>query len=126
MSEEVVTMAGADVMYERIAAHPWPRGGVAVIRANRGYTLYSRCTGGPVAADRQGGQRPGPVVAARGLGHAGRLQTPHPAAQSGARFRRDRRLLLDQRLTLKASQNVQSQTQNSRRKAQVQRHSGRA
>ena len=29
-----------------------------------------------LAADRQGGQRPGPVVAARGLGHAGGLQTP--------------------------------------------------
>jgi hypothetical protein len=42
-------MAGADAMHERIAAHPWPRGGVEVIRANRGYTLYSRRTGGPVA-----------------------------------------------------------------------------
>ena len=30
-------MAGADAMHERIAAHPWPRGGVEVIRANRGY-----------------------------------------------------------------------------------------
>jgi len=39
-------MAGVDAMRERIAAHPWPRGGVAVIRANRGYTLYSRRTGG--------------------------------------------------------------------------------
>ena len=42
-------MAGVDAMRERIAAHPWPCGGVAVIRANRGYTLYSRRTGGPVA-----------------------------------------------------------------------------
>src|SRR4051812_41860611 len=42
MSEEVVTMAGVDTMRERIAAHPWPRGGVEVIRANRGYTLYTR------------------------------------------------------------------------------------
>jgi hypothetical protein len=56
MSEEVVTMAGADAMRERIAAHPWPRGGVALIRANRGYTLYSRCTGGPVARLRPTGK----------------------------------------------------------------------
>jgi hypothetical protein len=49
ISEEVVTMAGVDAMRERIAAHPWPRGGVEVIRATRGYTLYSRRTGGPVA-----------------------------------------------------------------------------
>ncbi len=42
-------MAGADAMREQIAAHPWPRGGVEVLRANRGYTLDSRCTGGPVA-----------------------------------------------------------------------------
>ena len=34
-------MASTDAMRERIAAHPWPRGGVEVIRANRGYTLYS-------------------------------------------------------------------------------------
>src|SRR4051812_11767484 len=127
MSEEVVTMAGADAMRERIAAHPWPRGGVAVIRANRGYTLYSRRTGGPVArlrptgkADtvqvRQGGHRPGPVVAARGLGPAGGLRTPHPAAQSGARFRRPRGLLLDRCLTFKASRNVQTRTQSRTRK----------
>jgi hypothetical protein len=49
-------MAGADAMRERIAAHPWPRGGVAVIRANRGYTLYSRRTGGPVARLRPTGK----------------------------------------------------------------------
>ena len=42
-------MAEADVTRERIAAHPWPRGGVEVVRANRGYTLYSRRTGGRVA-----------------------------------------------------------------------------
>src|SRR5215217_3681814 len=53
---EVVTMAGADAMRERIAAHPWPRGGVEVIRANRGYTLYSRRTGGPVARLRPTGK----------------------------------------------------------------------
>jgi hypothetical protein len=56
MSEEVVTMAGADAMRERIAAHPWPCGGVEVIRANRGYTLYSRRTGGPVARLRPTGK----------------------------------------------------------------------
>ena len=53
---EVVTMAGADTMRERIAAHPWPRGGVEVVRANRGYTLYSRRTGGPVARLRPTGK----------------------------------------------------------------------
>src|SRR3954452_5856099 len=35
---------------------PWPRGGVEVIRANRGYTLYSRRTGGPVARLRPTGK----------------------------------------------------------------------
>jgi hypothetical protein len=49
-------MAGADAMRERIAAHPWPRGGVEVLRANRGYTLYSRRTGGPVARLRPTGK----------------------------------------------------------------------
>ena len=49
-------MAGADAMRERIAAHPWPRGGVEVIRANRGYTLYSRRTGGPGARLRPTGK----------------------------------------------------------------------
>ena len=49
-------MAGTDAMRERIAAHPWPRGGVEVIRANRGYTLYSRRTGGPVARLRPTGK----------------------------------------------------------------------
>src|SRR3954468_19482141 len=43
-------------MHERIAAHPWPRGGVEVLRANRGYTLYSRRTGGPVARLRPTGK----------------------------------------------------------------------
>src|SRR4051794_137292 len=42
MSEEVVPMAGVDAMRERIAAHPWPRGGVEVIRVNRGYTHRHR------------------------------------------------------------------------------------
>jgi hypothetical protein len=48
-------MAAADAMRERIAAHPWPRGGVEVVRANRGYTLYSRRTGGQVARLRPTG-----------------------------------------------------------------------
>jgi len=48
-------MAGPDPMRERIAAHPWPRGGVEVIRVNRGYTLYSRRTGGQVARLRPTG-----------------------------------------------------------------------
>jgi hypothetical protein len=49
-------MAGPDAMHERIAAHPWPHGGVEVIRANRGYTLYSRRTGGQVARLRPTGK----------------------------------------------------------------------
>src|SRR5215218_6540224 len=56
MSEEVVTMACADGMHGQIAAHPWPRGGVEVVRANRGYTLYSRRTGDPVARLRPTGK----------------------------------------------------------------------
>jgi len=54
---EAVTMAGADAMRERIAAHPWPRGGIEVIRATRGYTLYSRRTGGAVARLRPTGKK---------------------------------------------------------------------
>ena len=43
-------MAGQpDLMRKRIAAHRFPRSGVEVVRAKGGYTLYSRCTGGPVA-----------------------------------------------------------------------------
>jgi len=49
-------MAGVDVMGGRIAAYPWPRGGVEARRANRGYTLYSRRTGGPIARLRPTGQ----------------------------------------------------------------------
>jgi hypothetical protein len=49
-------MDGVDAMRERIAAHPWPHGGVEVIRANRGYTLYSRRTGGAVARLRPTGK----------------------------------------------------------------------
>jgi hypothetical protein len=38
-----------DEMHDRTAAYTFPRGGVEVVRANRGYTLYSRRTNGPVA-----------------------------------------------------------------------------
>jgi hypothetical protein len=44
-----------DPVRERIAAHRFPRGEVEVVRANRGYTLYSRRTGGPVARLRPTG-----------------------------------------------------------------------
>src|SRR3712207_6843609 len=49
---------GRDAMRSRIEAHPWPpgRGGVEVVRANRGYTLYGLRTGGPVARLRPTGQ----------------------------------------------------------------------
>jgi hypothetical protein len=52
-------MAGSpDAMRTRIEAYPWPpqRGGVEVVRANKGYTLYSQRTGGPVARLRLAGQ----------------------------------------------------------------------
>lgn len=47
-----------DEMRSRIEAYRWPptRGGVEVVRANRGYTLYSRRTGEPVARLRPTGQ----------------------------------------------------------------------
>ncbi len=49
-----------DEMRRRIEAYRWPpgRGDVAVVRANRGYTLYSRSrrTGGPVARLRPTGK----------------------------------------------------------------------
>jgi hypothetical protein len=44
-----MTAIRADEMSDRIAAYPFPRGGVEVVRANRGYTLYSRRTDGPIA-----------------------------------------------------------------------------
>ena len=52
-------MAGRDdALRARIEAYPWPpgRGGVEVVRANRGYALYGRRTGGPVARLRPTGQ----------------------------------------------------------------------
>jgi hypothetical protein len=56
MSKEIVTMASTHAIRQRIAAHPWPRGGVEVIRANRGYTLYSQRTGGQIARLRPTGE----------------------------------------------------------------------
>ena len=42
-------MAANDPVLERIAAHPWPRGGVRARRVRGGYTLTSIRTGAPVA-----------------------------------------------------------------------------
>ena len=52
-------MAGSsDAMHARIEAWRWPpeRGGVEVVRANRGYALYGRHTGAPVARLRPTGK----------------------------------------------------------------------
>jgi hypothetical protein len=55
-AEEITTMAArTDDMRDRIVAYPFPRGGVEVVRASRGYTLYSRRTDGPVARLRPTG-----------------------------------------------------------------------
>jgi hypothetical protein len=55
-AEEITTMAArTDGMRDRIAAYAFPRGGVEVVRASRGYTLYSRRTNGPVARLRPTG-----------------------------------------------------------------------
>jgi hypothetical protein len=50
--------SGPDAMRARIEAYPWPlpRGGVEVVRANKGYSLYSQRTGEPVAQLRPTGQ----------------------------------------------------------------------
>ena len=47
-----------DDMRARIEAYPWPprRGGVEVVRANKGFTLYSLRTGRPGARLRPTGQ----------------------------------------------------------------------
>jgi len=49
-------MAGTDAMRERIAAHPWPRGGVEVSGPTGATPLYSRRTGGQVARLRPTGE----------------------------------------------------------------------
>jgi hypothetical protein len=49
-SAEEITMTAVrtDDLRDRVAAYPFPRGGV--VRANRGYTLYSRRTLLPACA----------------------------------------------------------------------------
>jgi len=42
-------MPARDPVVERIAAYPWPRGGVEVRRIGGGYSLISTRTGAPVA-----------------------------------------------------------------------------
>jgi hypothetical protein len=54
--EEITMAARTDELRDRIAAFAFPRGGVEMVRANRGYTLYSCRTGGPVARLRPTGQ----------------------------------------------------------------------
>jgi hypothetical protein len=55
-AREAFTRPGRpDPIRERIAAYHFPRGGVEVVRASRGYTLYSRRTAGPVARLRPTG-----------------------------------------------------------------------
>lgn len=51
-----MTSPRPDAFRDRIATYAFPRGGVKVVRANRGYTLYSLKTGGPVARLRPTGQ----------------------------------------------------------------------
>jgi antitoxin (DNA-binding transcriptional repressor) of toxin-antitoxin stability system len=46
---EGITLAANDPVLERIAAYPWPRGGVQARRVRSGYTLVSTRTGAPVA-----------------------------------------------------------------------------
>jgi hypothetical protein len=53
---EITMAAKDDDLRERITAFAFPRGGVEVVRANRGYTLYSQRTGGPIARLRPPGQ----------------------------------------------------------------------
>src|SRR5215213_8892639 len=78
---ERMAMAGRDdALRARIEAYPWPpgRGGVEVVRANRGYTLLRpahRRARGAAAPDRPGRPCAGPVVAPRGLGQPGPLRS---------------------------------------------------
>src|SRR3954454_12853811 len=84
-SAEEITMTAikTDDMRDRIAAYAFPRGGVEVVRANRGYTLYSRRTDRPVApAANWPGQGSGAVVARTGLGRSGRLRLGDHVARS--------------------------------------------
>lgn len=43
-------MAASDPVTERIAAYPWPHGGVQARRVRGGYTLVSARAGAPVAS----------------------------------------------------------------------------
>jgi hypothetical protein len=49
-------MALSDPILNRIAAYPWPRGGVTARHVNRGYSLLSARTGAPVARLRPLGE----------------------------------------------------------------------
>ena len=60
-----------DAMCERIEAYRFPRGGVEVVRAKGGYTLYSRRTCGTPAADRRQRSCAGAVVARDAWGAPG-------------------------------------------------------
>jgi hypothetical protein len=58
-SKEDVEMGmndSTDAFVSRLAAYPWPRGGVAVERARGGYTLYSQRTGAPLARLKPAGR----------------------------------------------------------------------
>jgi len=57
VQEITMTRPQHDALRERIIAYEFPRGGVDVVRANRGYTLYSLRTGGPVARLRPTGKQ---------------------------------------------------------------------
>src|SRR5918994_1659544 len=108
---EITMAVKDDDLRERITAFAFPRGGVEVARANRGYTLYSQRTGGPLTPDRPGRHGSSSVVATRGLGRSRRLRPHHHAAQSSPRVYRLRRLLLDPCVRSTTSRNVQSRAQ---------------
>jgi hypothetical protein len=46
---EKIVVPPTDPVIERIAAYPWPRGGVSVRKLRGGYSLSSARTGAPVA-----------------------------------------------------------------------------
>jgi hypothetical protein len=46
---EKIVVPLTDPVIERIAAYPWPRGGVSVRKLSGGYSLSSARTGAPVA-----------------------------------------------------------------------------
>ncbi len=111
-AEEITMAAKTDPLRDRIAAFAFPRGGVEVVRANRGYTLYSRRSGCPPAPDRTGRHGSGLMVAKQRLGRSRRFRPHYPAAQSGSRGRRYRELLLDPCVKSTTSRNVQSRAQD--------------